>query len=428
MNLNRLQEMVDTLNQSNSNNEKKESLKNFSDMKPILWWVYNPYKQFHITSANLEKRKDLIDDAWKDVNLELLLQNLSDEKITGHSALSAVNGFISGHIEHKDLIYKIIDKNLETRVDTKSINKVFPNLIPEFSVALANTFDDKIAEKIDFEKETYYASHKLDGVRCIARKEGNEVKFLSRNGKEFLTLDKIRDELLSIFEGQDIVLDGEICLVDENGNEDFQSVMKEIRKKNSTIQNPLFNVFDFLTLEEFDNKESTRNLVQRAEDHRSNLQSASYIKVIDQIEIVNQDHLATLSEKAESLGWEGLILRKNTTYKGKRSNDLLKVKKFHDAEYVVEDVESGLIRWINEEGKEVEEEMLSRVFINHKGYRVRVGSGFSMEQRRAFYADPSLILGKTITVKYFQESQNQSGNLSLRFPTIKTIHGLEREV
>jgi DNA ligase 1 len=34
-------------------------------------------------------------------------------------------------------------------------------------------------------------------------------------------------------------------------------------------------------------------------------------------------------------GWEGIMLRKDIGYEGKRSKNLLKVKKFYDAEYEV---------------------------------------------------------------------------------------------
>jgi DNA ligase 1 len=40
--------------------------------------------------------------------------------------------------------------------------------------------------------------------------------------------------------------------------------------------------------------------------------------------------------EAEYLGHEGVMLRKNTGYEGKRSKNLLKCKKFFDAEYKVE--------------------------------------------------------------------------------------------
>jgi len=104
---------------------------------------------------------------------------------------------------------------------------------------------------------------------------------------------------------------------------------------------------------------------------------------------------------------------------------LNKYKSFFDDEYRVVDVEMGPFRYVSN-GQETEEEMLSCVTIQHKGYQVRVGSGFSIEQRQEFYQDPQKIVGKVITVQYFAESNNQEGGTSLRFPTFKYLHGEER--
>ena len=57
----------------------------------------------------------------------------------------------------------------------------------------------------------------------------NTVTFFSRNGKEFTTLGNLENEISKI--GGDFILDGEICMVDKDGNEDFQGIMKQIRKK-----------------------------------------------------------------------------------------------------------------------------------------------------------------------------------------------------
>jgi ATP-dependent DNA ligase len=43
-----------------------------------------------------------------------------------------------------------------------------------------------------------------------------------------------------------MVFDGEVCIVDENGVEDFQGIMKEIKRKDHTIKNPKYKVFDYL--------------------------------------------------------------------------------------------------------------------------------------------------------------------------------------
>jgi len=106
---------------------------------------------------------------------------------------------------------------------------------------------------------------------------------------------------------------------------------------------------------------------------------------------------------------------------------MLKCKSFYDAEYEVIDLEFGPFRMI-ENGLEVTKEVLSNVVIEHKGNRVSVGSGFSIEEREHFKHHPESILNKIITVKYFEETKNQAGNFSLRFPTVKVIHGSKRLV
>jgi DNA ligase-1 len=120
------------------------------------------------------------------------------------------------------------------------------------------------------------------------------------------------------------------------------------------------------------------------------------------------------------------MLRADEPYKGKRSKDLLKVKKFFDDEYEVIDTEMGPFRYVLN-GREHEETMLSCVMINHKGYTVRVGSGFAIDQRQEFYQNPDKILGKVILVQYFEETKNQDGGISLRFPTFKYLYGEQRD-
>ena len=104
-------------------------------------------------------------------------------------------------------------------------------------------------------------------------------------------------------------------------------------------------------------------------------------------------HLMELIDLAEEHGHEGVMLRKNVSYEGKRTKNLLKCKMFFDAEYVVKSVDFDNHRVIRE-GKEVVIPMLAQAYITHKGHEVAVGSGWSQEQRIRYEANPEELIGK----------------------------------
>ena len=431
--LKRIQDFVTRLKSTNSTNDKIDIIKEYDDdytIKQVLKYTYSPFKQFHLTSATVKKNKKL-EPREGYTDLFYLLDALTKRTITGHDAIQYVKGYVQYMDEwQQDLVFCILDKNLKTRTGADLINKAIPKCIPTFKVALANSYD-KQKGKVNFDTQTWFASHKLDGVRCLAIVDDNGTcNFFSRQGKTFDTLDVLKNEIESL-NLRNIVFDGEVCIVDENGTEDFQGIMKEIKRKDHTIQNPKYKVFDYLMLEEFDNQESKRKLSDRLGNfnmvYNTFGKELKCINVLGQWEVESENHFQELVELATKNNWEGLILRKDCEYKGKRSNDLLKVKKFFDEEYVVKGVENSIHRIIVD-GLEVEEEMLSNVIIEHKGCDVGVGSGFSQEERKMYFKNPERIIGKTITVQYFEETLNQDGCHSLRFPVVKHIYENGRTV
>ena len=428
-NFNYLQSFLTEMNQSSSGNHKIAILKKYADnsdenddrefLQKIFYYTYNPYKKYGVTSKNCKKNSDLLGHSNTYGSIFTLLDDLANRVCTGHTAIANVNRFILENKQYEDIIYNIIDRDLKMGASTSSINKVIPELIPTFKVALANPYNVK---RVDFQSGDWYGSRKLDGVRCICRKEMNTVTFFSRSGKEFLTLDNLANEISKI--GGDFILDGEICMVDKDGNEDFQGIMKQIRKKNHQIENPKFFVFDYLTLEEFDNKVGTTPLTERLSngyDHLPENINSDMLAFLPQEQLTTEEQFTEMAKEAEEAGFEGIMVRKNIGYEGKRSHNLLKVKKFHDAEYTVLETVNGNIRW-TENGKQIERECLSSIIIEHKGCRVSVGSGFSKEQRETYYEYPQDIIGKTVTVQYFEETENQQGGSSLRFPVLKHIY------
>ena len=389
----------------------------------VLEATYNPYKQYHVTSKTCKKNNDLLDKTtfdFMDGDIFKLLNSLTRREFTGHKAIGIINGFVD---YNGQIIYKIIDKDLDIRVGAKIINKAVPGLIPTFNVALAQSYEGKC----DW-NDRWWVSRKLDGVRCLAiTDEEGQCKLYSRMGKEFTTLDKVKDaiEATGIINS---VFDGEICLVDDDGNEDFQGVMKQLRRKDHQIENPAFMIFDMLTKSEFEDEKSDRKLYPRLimlkQWLRGRFIDESILRFTDQTLITDQDHFEYWNTIENKDNWEGLMLRKDVGYEGKRTKNLVKVKSFHDAEYEV-------LGWdvdqheVVRDGKSVSMTMLSQVWIEHKGYIVKVGSGFTQEQRLE-YMDGSIV-GKQITVQYFEETHNDKGGISLRFPTVKHIYETQRD-
>jgi DNA ligase-1 len=421
-----LKRLVFELNRTNSSNEKKVILSKYPQCKKILRYTYDSFKQYYVTSTNLKKMAHLRKGRRYD-SLYSLLEALHNRDITGHDAIGAVNMFIDENKAYEEILYRIFDRNLKTRTDAKLINKVWPGTVPSFDVALAQKYDD-YADRIDFQKEKWFASRKLDGVRVITiiDSKGN-ISFWSRKGKEFTTLAKVSEA----FKGLGLtnaIFDGEMCIVDKKGDENFTSMIKLIRRKDFTVPNPRYKIFDYLDPNVFDRGGGGAKLSARNKTLNTIVpDNHPILDVVEQWPVKSKEHLTELQAEAADKGWEGLILRKDCPYEGKRTNNMLKVKKFVDAEYKVVDAVMGPIRFIDN-GKEVEEEMLSAITIKHKGYDVSVGSGFSMDFRRAAYKDPSLIVGKIVTVCYFEETTNKQGTISLRFPTVKTIYDEERDV
>ncbi len=412
-----IKQFIEQMRNTSSALEKIEIIKGSSKfIHKVLEYTYNPFKQYHVTSKTCMKNAHLKSN--HSLDLFEVLDKLTTREVTGHDAIKLVNGYDS------EFLLKIIDKDLGVRAGDSIINKAIPGLIPTFKVALAKEYEGKCNWE-----DGWYASRKLDGVRCLAVVGDDGIcKLYSRMGKELTTLNKVK-EAIEATGIVNTVFDGEICLVDQDGNEDFQGIMKQLRRKDHQIENPAYMIFDMLHKPVFEDKKGGEELGSRLHKLRSFLAGRNInndiLRYTEQYQITDDEHLETWIKLAGENNWEGVMLRKNVAYEGKRTKNLVKVKQFHDAEYEVLDFDCDDHEVVRD-GKSETIQMLAQVWIEHKGHRVKVGSGWSQEQRLQ-YMDGSIV-GKIITVQYFEETTNDKGGISLRFPTVKVVHGDKREV
>ncbi len=108
-------------------------------------------------------------------------------------------------------------------------------------------------------------------------------------------------------------------------------------------------------------------------------------------------------------GEEGVMINiLSAPYSFKRTSDLLKVKKMQTLDLEIVSYEEGTN---SNKGK------LGAFIVRYRdGNLVKVGSGYSKELREAVWKNPDSYIGKIVEVQYFEETQNQNGGISLRFP------------
>jgi DNA ligase 1 len=361
-----------------------------------------------------------------------LLDKLANRELTGNAAIDAVEAAIAQFVEEdKDILAAILHKKLTIGLSKTTFEKITgtSTQTTNFAVTLACHLEDvKNVNPID---GTWYASRKCDGIRTVAKITKNNgkttVEFISRQSKPITTLDNVKPALQWLVRDLDdgvYYADGEGCIVDGNGDEDFQSILKEIRRKDWTIANPCYQLFDFVTEDEFLGKTKSENFDARYAKMLQMIEGNTFptIKVLNQ-EVLNSQADFDRWEKYVSAGkWEGFMLRKNEEFKTGRIKTLLKVKKFLDAEYIVKGVEIAEMTTAEPGLGNVKYIGVKSLIIEQKGFKVNVGSGLTKEQRKEWYADRTKIIGKTVTIKYFEETQDQSGSYSLRFPVLKAVY------
>lgn len=390
---------------------------------------------YGITSKGIEIQKQREDHwfgSWYD-GFHRILERLASRELTGNAAIEHITGYLGyWNEETQRFLLQVLDRDLSLGIGWDTYRSEVLGLDDQFEVALAQHLEK--VKGVDPVDGTWFASRKCDGCRDVTihiPAEG-KTEFRSRQNKVFTTLDNLKAEaarFLAPLGPGDWVLDGELCKVDENGNEDFQAIMKEIRRKDHSIESCCYQVFDVLTYDEFRLGKSRKPFSQRLEilnklnaEYEKQPHGPCWVKPLKQERLTCQADFDRWAGYVEAGNWEGFMLRKDVPYQSGRTKDLLKVKKFFDAEYTVEGVEVGEMSTAMPGQGIVKYQGVTRLVIDHKGNKVGVGSGMSREQRIAWMEDPSQIVGKTITVKYFEETKSQDGKFSLRFPTLKFVY------
>ena len=433
-----IHEIFDQIEHAAGTTEKNAILQNNMNdtIKQIYLDCYDPQLKYGVHKFKPYNKGFMTIDANYDKFHELLVK-LANRELTGNAAIDAVEAMISSFVEEdQKILTAVLNKKLTIGLSFTSFKSLTGlSSSKPFEVTLACHLEN--VKGVDPVDGTWFASRKCDGIRTVAKITKNSgtttVEFISRQGKPITTLDNcitalvwfVRNEADGVY-----YADGEGCIVNANGDEDFQAILKEIRRKDWTIANPCYQLFDFVTEDEFLGKTKSPNFDVRYAKMLSMINGNTYstIKVLHQEILHNQSDFNRWEGYVSAGNWEGFMLRKNEEFKTGRLKTLLKVKKFLDDEFVVKDIETAEMTTAEPGLGNVKYMGVKSLIIEYKGCKVSVGSGLSKDQRKDWFADPSKILGKTITVKYFEETQDQTGSWSLRFPVLKAVYENGRTV
>lgn len=258
----------------------------------------------------------------------------------------------------------------------------------------------------------------------MARILDGKVKIFSRQGKRIEGLIDLEEELKELPSG---CYDGELLLDKEDlpSKDLYRETVTVVNSKNDNKKNIVFNVFDFIPLKDFENGYSDLHCDRRKMQVYESLRNTepNWIKPVPILyrgeynkEIVQQE-----LDKQIALEHEGVMVNINDApYEGKRTKNILKVKAMQDCDLKIIGFEEGT-------GKN--KGTLGAIIVDYKGFEVKVGSGFTDEDREYFWNNQNELLGRVITVQYFEETTNKKDNsLSLRFPVYKELREKGKEV
>ena len=439
----KVQSILEKLENTNSQKEKIEILKTMNEVQK-RWFslCYNSLITFGVKKIpEYTSESNSLDTVSI---MDILEKEFVTREITGNAAIERLRDILS-NAEEPEAVERLIKRDARCSVNSTLLNKVFPNLIPEIPCMLAQPMNEKTLKNIKFPA---FSQLKADGMRCIAFITSNNVRMFSRNGTEIIceplkntlmTIGQIEENLLS--DNVTLMLDGELICYKDNklldrktSNGICNKVLKGTASENelNLIQMQLWDIvkIDSNTFSPLEDK----SYEARLED----LYSILNMSVFSKLEVIPTEVVNSMEEALEhfqkmlSQGLEGTILKnQDAKWSNTRSKDLVKLKEENTIDLLVVDIEEGSGDFEGGLGAIICE-------TSDKKLRVRVGTGFSFEDR-GFVNDLSNgkkvvkqiksleevsknYLGKIVEVKYNQIIKSKGKDeMSLFLPRLVCV-------
>lgn len=307
--------------------------------------------------------------------------------------------------EYTDKAYKIVEKH-PNEYTLEELQKIYGNVKmrgDSIKPMLAKQ-ESAVTNRKIFEDRDWYGSRKINGVRAIIFYDGKEIKTSSRGAINYdLAINHIINHplLIQFFKNHpNAILDGEIYKYGESLNK-----ISGICRSQKTLDDGKDLEFYWYDIADLELPFSERyNLM---EDWSKELQLSKFdperhlsddilhIQFLPHVLIKGFKNMENLHDMYVEEGWEGLVIRQaNSKYKpGNRSNDWIKIKRYIDAEYPIVGISDGL-----------REEDMCFILETPNGQRFNCKPMGDREQKYWYYENINTLIGKMLTIKYFEMS------------------------
>ena len=428
-----IEELVERLRLTNSKNEKEQILKGYedaTDVKKYFYYLYNPFFKYGVSETKLMEILEKAEQENKDISefefntfyefLETLSKNNINDYYRDQMGI-LLNNITDDGI--RDLVICILTKDLKAGVGLKTIEKVFKGLLPKHEVQLAKKYEPG---KTKLKGQEFYITEKLDGIRCTAYFEGDELKIKTRQGKDIEGLVEIENVLKNHKEiWKNYILDGELLSIGSTPEDVYKHTMEKVQNKSERKTGIEFRVFDIVPLADFLDKKSEapysfrRKVLSYLKENFTIFDSEFLTMVPLLYSGQDENVILPILDKVVAEGKEGLMLNLDKPYEFKRTSNLLKVKKMHTMDLEVVGFEEGTGKNKNN---------LGALLVDFKGNKVGVGSGLTDYLRKEIWENKEKYLGRIAEIQYFEISKDKNGVESLRFPVLKTFREEDKEV
>ena len=411
-NLSEVINIVKQLRETSGTNDKIVLLRrncNNELLRKVLRYTYDTDLKYGVQKKSIVMRTG--ESKWN--SLFEMLDELAESNIND-SLKRNVGRFINNleTEDEKELVTKILLKNLDVGLNVKNINKGMKGLIVSHDIMKGSSWDGSLNSEVA-------VSLKLDGVRCTWLIKDGKAIAKTRQNKIIQGMNELTKAIEEVFGEQDLFVDGELLATNKEGlsSEDLFKKTSAIVNSKGLKKDLTFVAFDIVSLEDYNNKSNSTPFLERREQLECYVGLKNELVKLAPMYFIT-DSIDRIYEKLDEVvkdNCEGLMLNKiNGFYEFKRTKQLLKVKKFNEGDVLVTDILEGEGRLEGTLGK-------VEVQFKYKGdiYTNNIGSGFSDEEREYYWEHKEELIGKVVTIKYFEITKNEQGGFGFRFPTWK---------